>query len=72
MLIIATILFILLSPGMIITLPPVGKLLFSEETNNLAILVHSAIYYLILKLTMKDFPIFKYLKLLENELRNPA
>lgn len=39
------ILFILLSPGVLLTIPPVGKKLFmSGETSPLAVLVHSLVF----------------------------
>jgi hypothetical protein len=46
----ATILFILLSPGLLITLPPdEGALFMSEDTNTLAVLLHGVIYFIALK-----------------------
>ena len=49
MLILLTILFILLSPGLIVTIPPGPKgVTFSEETSNLAVLVHAAAFFAIL------------------------
>jgi len=43
-----TVLFILLSPGLLITLPPVGKtLFFSGKTSILSILVHATLFTLI-------------------------
>jgi len=45
----ATILFILLSPGLFITLPPVGKEFFmSLKTSILAILTHAVLFYVLL------------------------
>jgi len=47
---VATFLFIILSPGMIITLPPdEGALFMSEDTNTIAVLVHGLIYFTALK-----------------------
>ena len=47
---VATFLFIILSPGLILTLPPdEGALFMSEDTNILAILVHGIIYFIALK-----------------------
>lgn len=47
---VATFLFILLSPGLLLTLPPdEGALFMSEDTNVLAILVHGIIYFIALK-----------------------
>jgi hypothetical protein len=49
MLILLTLLFILLSPGFLLTLPPGSKgILFSEETSLLAILVHATAFFIIL------------------------
>jgi hypothetical protein len=49
--ILATILFILLSPGLLLTLPPdQGGLIMSKDTNVLAIFVHGVIYFILLKL----------------------
>ena len=53
--ILATILFILMSPGILLTIPPVDDwtmngLLMSEKTNTLAIFVHGALYFVVLKL----------------------
>ena len=61
MLVLATILFILLSPGTIITLDPTRQLLFSQQTTGLAILVHATLFFTLLKLSHdKTFP-FNYL-----------
>jgi len=48
----ATILFVLLSPGFILTLPPNGKegMLFSQETNTLAVVFHAVLYFILIKL----------------------
>ena len=63
MLVLATILFILLSPGLVLTLPPGSKgLLGSEETSNLAVLVHTAAFFTILKLTHEGTFPFNYLQ----------
>lgn len=44
-------LFILLSPGVLLTLPPVGKKVFmSGQTSTLAILVHALVFTLVLYL----------------------
>lgn len=46
----ATLLFILLSPGLLVTLPPdEGALFMSEDTNTIAVLVHGVIYFIALK-----------------------
>ncbi len=42
-------LFVLLSPGMLLTLPPVGKGVFMTcKTSMMAVAVHAAIFYLLL------------------------
>ncbi len=44
-----TILFIALSPGILLTLPPVGKDIFmSGKTSLLAVAVHAVVFYIIL------------------------
>jgi hypothetical protein len=44
-------LFVLLSPGLLLTLPPVGKKVFmSGQTSTLAILVHALVFTLVLYL----------------------
>ena len=49
MLLAATLLFILLSPGVLLTLPPVGpKILMSGKTSLIAVLVHAVVFYLVL------------------------
>ena len=55
MLVLATILFILLSPGLLLTIPPIDDwtmngVLMSGKTNHLAIFVHGALYFILLKL----------------------
>jgi hypothetical protein len=46
----ATLLFILLSPGVVLTLPPVGKRVFmSGKTSLIAVAVHAVVFYLLLK-----------------------
>ena len=47
---IAVALFILLSPGLLVTLPPIGKMFMSHKTSVTAILVHAAIFATILTL----------------------
>lgn len=42
------ILFILLSPGILFTIPPVKKLFMSGQTSNLAVLVHAVVFSAIL------------------------
>ena len=49
MLLAATLLFVLLSPGVLLTLPPVGKTVFmSGKTSLLAVAVHAVVFYLLL------------------------
>lgn len=49
--VIATLAFIVLSPGLILTLPTFdGQMFFGQETNTLAILVHSVLFYIALRL----------------------
>jgi hypothetical protein len=51
MLFLATVLFVLLSPGVLLTLPPVGSRIFmSGKTSMLAVLVHAVVFYLILSM----------------------
>ncbi len=46
MLVLATLLFVVLSPGVLLTLPPVGKQVFmSGKTSLIAVLVHAAVFY---------------------------
>lgn len=57
--ILATILFILMSPGILLTIPPIDNwnmdgLLMSQKTNSLAIFVHGALYFIVLKLIATD------------------
>lgn len=68
---IATLLFILLSPGLIITVPPANKggIFSSEATSNIAVLVHSVLFFIAAKMTTAgDFP-FGYLKDAAKEIR---
>lgn len=45
----ATLLFILLSPGVLLTLPPVGgKIFMSGKTSLIAVLVHAVVFYIIM------------------------
>jgi hypothetical protein len=49
MLLLATLLFVLLSPGILLTLPPVGsKIFMSGKTSLIAVLVHAVVFYVIL------------------------
>jgi hypothetical protein len=45
----ATLLFVLLSPGILLTLPPVGRTVFmSMKTSLMAVAVHAVVFYLLL------------------------
>ena len=47
----ATLLFILLSPGVLLTLPPIGgKIFMSGKTSLVAVLVHAVVFYLVLSM----------------------
>ena len=49
MLLAATLLFVLLSPGILLTLPPVGsKIFMSGKTSLFAVLVHAVVFYVLL------------------------
>ena len=49
MLFAATVLFILLSPGVLLTLPPIGgKIFMSGKTSLIAVLVHAVVFYILL------------------------
>jgi hypothetical protein len=51
MLLAATILFILLSPGVLLTLPPIGnKIFMSGKTSLIAVLVHAVVFYVLLSM----------------------
>ena len=67
--VLAAILFILLSPGMIFTMPPGdGGLFQGSSTSNIAILVHAVLFYIVQKLVQKNqFP-FNYLNDLTAEI----
>jgi len=69
--ILATILFIALSPGLLITIPNiVGSIFDSGATNNVAVLVHAILFFTIQKLaSLNNFP-FKYLNDVVKEISN--
>lgn len=47
----ATLLFVLLSPGVLLTLPPVGgKIFMSGKTSLLAVAVHAVVFYVLLSM----------------------
>jgi len=69
----ATILFILLSPGVLLTIPPIDDwtmngILMSQKTNSLAIFVHGALYFAVLKLIATDTAGFGILLKWEKEI----
>jgi hypothetical protein len=71
--ILATILFILMSPGILLTIPPIDDwtingLLMSQKTNSLAIFVHGALYFVVLKLIATNTAGFGILQDLEKEI----
>ena len=68
MLVILTLLFILLQPGLIFCLPPSSRLWFSEDTNTLAVFVHAAIFFVCVKFMILGYFPFNYLLDLENQI----
>jgi hypothetical protein len=51
MLFVATLLFVLLSPGVLLTIPPIGgKLFMSGKTSLIAVLVHAVVFYVLLSM----------------------
>jgi hypothetical protein len=51
MLLVATLLFVLLSPGVLLTLPPIGgKIWMSGKTSLIAVLVHAVVFYVLLSM----------------------
>jgi len=60
-------LFVLLSPGVLVTLPPVGgKLFMSCKTSLLAVLVHAVIFVIVVK-NVRYIPILNQLQGFQNE-----
>jgi len=77
MVLLATILFIILSPGLLITIPPVegfrlNALFMSSTTSHLAILVHGVLYFTILKLIATNTLGLGVLKELETQITGTA
>jgi len=69
MLILITLLFVLLSPGMLLTLPPGARGAFaSEETSNLAVIVHATVFFSILSSINSNFLGLGWLKTVENQI----
>ena len=51
MLLAATLLFVLLSPGVLLTLPPIGgKFWMTGKTSLVAVLVHAIVFYVLLSM----------------------
>ena len=64
------VLFILLSPGLLLTLPPVGKkVFFSCKTSTAAVLVHALVFYLAL-MFLPYIPILNSLDGFQNKNKN--
>lgn len=58
-LIVTTILFLVLSPGMLLTLPPGSKGVYmSGQTSTASVLVHTVVFALVFALLRKQFPQF--------------
>ena len=56
-LIVPGILFVLLSPGMLLTLPQGSKgMYFSEQTSMVSVLVHALVFAIVFALLRKQFP----------------
>jgi hypothetical protein len=61
------VLFVLLSPGLLLTLPPVGKKIFmSNQTSVAAVFVHAIVFYLAL-IFLPNIPILNRLDGFQNE-----
>jgi hypothetical protein len=62
----AVVLFVLLSPGLLLTLPPVGKKIFmSRQTSVAAVLVH-ALVFAILLMNVSKIPLLNQLDGFQN------
>ena len=57
----AVVLFVLLSPGVLLTLPPVGKVFMSGKTSLLAVLVHAVVFYVALS-NLRSIPVLNQLE----------
>jgi len=68
MIITLTLLFILMQPGMILTVPPEGKLIGSQTTSTLAVLVHAAAFFVAGKLLVNNVFPFSLLKDIEDQI----
>jgi hypothetical protein len=55
MLLYITLLFVVLSPGLLLTIPPVGSnILMSGKTSLVSVAVHAAIFYLVAKYVLPE------------------
>lgn len=55
--IVPVILFVILSPGLLLTLPPMSKgVLMSGQTSAVAIAVHALVFYILYSFLRKTFP----------------
>jgi hypothetical protein len=68
MIIILTLLFILFQPGLLLTIPPEGKLFYSQKTSTLAVLVHAVAFFIAAKLVVEDVFPFNFLKDIEDQI----
>jgi len=68
MLVLLTLLFILLQPGLIITIPPKTKLFMSEDTSALAVFVHAVLFFVCVKFVSLGYFPFNYLNDLETQI----
>lgn len=68
MIIILTLLFILFQPGMLLTIPPEGKLFYSQQTSTLAVLVHGVAFFIAAKLVDEGVFPFSLLKDIEDQI----
>lgn len=58
----AVVLFILLSPGVLLTLPPIGgKIFMSGKTSLLAVAVHAVVFYVLLS-NIRSIPVLNTLE----------
>lgn len=57
-LIVPTVLFVLLSPGLLLSVPPQGKLFMSGQTGVTQVLVHAIVFALVFAFLRMQFPKF--------------
>lgn len=55
-LIVPAVLFVLLTPGVVLTLPPVGKLFFSGKSSPVAVGAHTLVFALVFAYLRGQFP----------------